>query len=37
MSKRTVAIICGFLVALFYAYNFTAAKEVTPEFVGLMV
>lgn len=34
MSKRTVAIICGFLVALFYAYNFTAAKEVTPEFVG---
>ncbi len=34
MSKRTVAIICGFLVALFYAYNFTAAKEVTPEHVG---
>ncbi|GAK88494.1 permease of the drug/metabolite transporter (DMT) superfamily [Nonlabens ulvanivorans] len=34
MSKRTVAIICGFLVALFYAYNFTAAKEITPEFVG---
>ncbi|MBF4983300.1 DMT family transporter, partial [Nonlabens mediterrranea] len=34
MSKRAVAIICGFLVALFYAYNFTAAKEVTPEFVG---
>lgn len=34
MSKRTVAIICGFFVALFYAYNFTAAKEVTPEHVG---
>ena len=34
MSKRTIAIICGFLVALFYAYNFTAAKEVTPEFIG---
>lgn len=34
MNKRTVAIICGFLVALFYAYNFTAAKEVTPEFIG---
>ncbi|MGJ8683245.1 MAG: DMT family transporter [Nonlabens sp.] len=34
MSKRTIAIICGFLVALFYAYNFTAAKEVTPEHIG---
>jgi drug/metabolite transporter (DMT)-like permease len=34
MSKRTIAIICGFFVALFYAYNFTAAKEVTPEFIG---
>lgn len=34
MNKRTVAIICGFLVALFYAYNYTAAKEVTPVHVG---
>jgi drug/metabolite transporter (DMT)-like permease len=34
MTKRTVAIICGLLVALFYAYNFTAAKEVTPQFIG---
>lgn len=34
MSKRTIAIICGFLVALFYAYNFTAAKEVTPVHIG---
>jgi drug/metabolite transporter (DMT)-like permease len=34
MSKRSIAIICGFFVALFYAYNFTAAKEVTPEFIG---
>jgi len=34
MSKRTVAIICGFLVALFYAYNYTAAKEVTPSHIG---
>lgn len=34
MSKRTIAIICGFLVALFYAFNFTAAKEVTPEHIG---
>ncbi len=34
MSKRNVAILCGFLVALFYAYNFTAAKEVTPEYIG---
>jgi drug/metabolite transporter (DMT)-like permease len=34
MSKRIIAIICGFFVALFYAYNFTAAKEVTPEFIG---
>ncbi|AGC76259.1 EamA domain-containing membrane protein RarD [Nonlabens dokdonensis] len=34
MSKRSIAIICGFFVALFYAYNFTAAKEVTPEHIG---
>jgi len=34
MSKRSVAIICGFLVALFYAFNFTAAKEVTPQYIG---
>jgi len=34
MSKRNFAILCGFLVALFYAYNFTAAKEVTPEYIG---
>lgn len=34
MNKRTIAIICGFLVALFYAYNFTAAKEVTPHHIG---
>lgn len=34
MSKRTIAIICGFFVALFYAYNFTAAKEVTPGYIG---
>jgi drug/metabolite transporter (DMT)-like permease len=34
MSARTVAIICGFFVALFYAYNFTAAKQITPEFIG---
>lgn len=34
MSKRTIAIICGFFVALFYAYNFTAAKEVTPAYIG---
>ncbi len=34
MSKRSIAIICGFFVALFYAYNFTAAKEVTPEYIG---
>ncbi|ARN72384.1 DMT family transporter [Nonlabens tegetincola] len=34
MSKRAIAIICAFLVALFYAFNFTAAKEVTPEHIG---
>ena len=34
MTKRNVAILCGFLVALFYAYNFTAAKEVTPQYIG---
>lgn len=34
MSKRTVAIICGLLVALFYAYNFTAAKQVTPQYLS---
>jgi drug/metabolite transporter (DMT)-like permease len=34
MNARTIAIICGFFVALFYAYNFTAAKEVTPLYIG---
>jgi drug/metabolite transporter (DMT)-like permease len=34
MSTRTIAIICGFFVALFYSYNFTAAKQVTPEHIG---
>lgn len=34
MTKRQVAIICGVLVALFYAINFSSAKEVTPEHVG---
>ncbi|WP_240642044.1 DMT family transporter [Nonlabens xiamenensis] len=34
ISKRSVAILCGFFVALFYAYNFTAAKEATPEHIG---
>jgi drug/metabolite transporter (DMT)-like permease len=34
MSARTIAIICGFFVALFYAYNFTAAKQVTPDHIG---
>lgn len=34
MTKRQVAIIFGVLVALFYAINFSSAKEVTPEHVG---
>jgi drug/metabolite transporter (DMT)-like permease len=34
MNARSIAIICGFFVALFYAYNFTAAKEVTPLYIG---
>lgn len=34
MSKRTVAIICGLFVALFYALNFTIAKEATPAHIG---
>ena len=34
MTKRQVAIMCGTLVALFYAINFSSAKEVTPEYVG---
>jgi drug/metabolite transporter (DMT)-like permease len=34
MNTRSIAIVCGFFVALFYAYNFTAAKEVTPLHIG---
>ncbi|MGB5982496.1 MAG: DMT family transporter [Nonlabens sp.] len=34
MNIRTIAIFCAFCVALFYAYNFTAAKEVVPDHVG---
>jgi drug/metabolite transporter (DMT)-like permease len=34
MSKRQVALICGILVALFYAINFSSAREVTPQYVG---
>lgn len=34
MNIRHIAIFCGFCVALFYAYNFTAAKEVVPEHIG---
>ena len=34
MSKRTLALIAAFLVALFYAGNFSIAKGVTPEHVG---
>lgn len=34
MTKRQVALFCATLVALFYAINFSAAKEVTPEYVG---
>ncbi|AZQ43387.1 DMT family transporter [Nonlabens ponticola] len=34
MTKRQVALMCATLVALFYAYNFSAAKEVTPDHIG---
>ncbi len=34
MSKRSIAIFCAFCVALFYAYNYTAAKEVMPDHIG---
>ncbi len=34
MTKRQVALLCGTLVALFYAINFSAAKEVTPTHIG---
>ncbi len=34
MTKRQVALLCGTLVALFYAINFSAAKEVTPDHIG---
>lgn len=34
MTHRTVAIICGLFVALFYALNFTIAKEATPIYIG---
>lgn len=34
MTKRQVALLCATLVALFYAINFSAAKEVTPEYIG---
>jgi drug/metabolite transporter (DMT)-like permease len=34
MTKRQVALLCATLVALFYAFNFSAAREVTPEFIG---
>ena len=34
MRIAQVALICAFFVALFYAFNFTAAKEVTPEPIG---
>lgn len=34
MTKRSVAIMCGLLVALFYALNFTIAKEATPVHIG---
>lgn len=33
MTKTQVGLLCATFVALFYAYNFTAAKEVTPEFM----
>ena len=34
MTKRQVALICATFVALFYAINFSSAKEVTPEHIG---
>jgi drug/metabolite transporter (DMT)-like permease len=34
MNMRGIALLCAFCVALFYAYNFTAAKEVMPDHVG---
>lgn len=34
MNIRNIAILCAFCVALFYAYNFTAAKEVMPDHIG---
>lgn len=34
MTKRTIAIICGLLVSLFYAMTFTIAKEATPAHIG---
>jgi len=34
MTKRQVALLCATLVALFYAINFSSAKEVTPEHIG---
>lgn len=34
MTKRQIALICASLVALFYAINFSSAKEVTPDHIG---
>lgn len=34
MTKRSIAIMCGLFVALFYALNFTIAKEATPAHIG---
>lgn len=34
MNIRAIALLCAFCVALFYAYNFTAAKEVMPDHIG---
>ncbi|KQC32124.1 multidrug transporter [Nonlabens sp. YIK11] len=34
MTKRQIALVCATLVALFYAINFSSAKEVTPEHIG---
>lgn len=33
MNKTQVGLLCATFVALFYAYNFTAAKEVTPRYI----
>jgi len=34
LKKSQIALICATFVALFYAFNFTAAKEVTPSPIG---